>query len=96
MPSAQIIKVRIKGVVQGVGYRYFAFRHAKRLNIKGYAKNLLSGEIEIMAYGEKDNVLEFISLMKRGPSYSRVDSFVIEELSEKEPIAKEFNNFRIY
>ena len=33
-------KIIVKGIVQGVGYRYFTHRHASRLGLKGYVKNL--------------------------------------------------------
>jgi len=97
MPAELIVKVRIRGVVQGVGYRFFAYRNARELNIKGYVKNLSTGEVEVLARGKRTDVMEFLSRIQRGPSYARIEGFEIKEISEEEaPALKEFFNFRIY
>lgn len=63
-----------KGVVQGVGFRYFVYSRASELNLAGYAKNLYDGSVEIIAEGEKDKVELLREHILRGPSRSRVDS----------------------
>ena len=40
--GAQIIA---KGLVQGVGFRWFVEREAKQLNLDGYVKNLYNGDV---------------------------------------------------
>jgi acylphosphatase len=62
----------ISGIVQGVGFRSFAINKANSLGIKGWIRNLSTGEVEVMACGAKSSVAEFGELMKVGPSASRV------------------------
>lgn len=62
----------VSGLVQGVGYRFFARRYAKMLNICGYAKNLWDGKVEVVGEGEKDDLLKFLDILKKGPPSSDV------------------------
>jgi len=73
-------ELNIKGKVQGVGFRYFAAQEAELLGINGYAKNLINGDVEILAEGEDGLLNEFIQAVKRGPRYSRVNSLNIVEI----------------
>ncbi|MCL5771052.1 MAG: acylphosphatase [Actinobacteria bacterium] len=82
----------IEGRVQGVGFRYFAFNNALKHNITGYVKNLPDGNVEIVCSGEKQDLDKFISKMKKGPSFSYISSFKINELSSD---GYEFKNFEI-
>ncbi|MEG1157646.1 MAG: acylphosphatase, partial [Acinetobacter sp.] len=41
-----VIKLNISGQVQGVGYRYWFAEQAQALGLKGYVKNLSTGEVE--------------------------------------------------
>ena len=45
------MRVVISGLVQGVGYRYFVLQKARALGIRGYVRNLDSGEVEVVAQG---------------------------------------------
>jgi len=74
LSRAEII---VGGLVQGVGFRYFALRSAMKLNINGYVKNLYSGEVLAVVEGEKINIMEFFEQMKLGPSHAYVKSFSI-------------------
>ena len=46
-------KLRINGVVQGVGFRPFVYRIATQLNLKGYVLNLGNAGVEIEVEGEE-------------------------------------------
>jgi acylphosphatase len=70
-------KFIITGLVQGVGYRYFAQRSAARHQVLGYIRNLDDGRVEALAEGEARAVEEFKHDLVAGPSYSRVEE--IEE-----------------
>jgi len=50
----------IGGRVQGVGYRYFAQRAASGLGLRGYARNLDDGRVEVYAIGAADKHLRFL------------------------------------
>jgi len=62
----------VRGLVQGVGFRYFVYYHAARLGVKGYVMNLFGGEVEIVAEGPRSMLEELISQVKVGPRSSEV------------------------
>jgi acylphosphatase len=68
----------IRGMVQGVGYRYFAQRSAAKHQVKGYVRNLPDGTVEAFAQGAERSVHGFRDDLVAGPRFSRVDD--IEEL----------------
>ena len=75
----QALFIRVKGRVQGVGFRYSAMREAQRLGINGYVKNTYSGDVELWAEGQSDKLPAFLKWLNRGPPLSRVDSVETEE-----------------
>jgi len=68
----------ISGIVQGVGYRYFAYRQANALGLTGYVRNLPDGRVEVFAEGEKDKLEKFLGYLRMGPSFSHVEDIQIE------------------
>lgn len=68
------IKMTVKGMVQGVGFRYYCYRSALQLGIKGYAKNLHNGDVEIEAEGGISEMNEFIKQIQMGPKFSKINS----------------------
>jgi acylphosphatase len=69
--------IRVTGMVQGVGFRYFAMRQANQLGLSGYVKNRGDGSVEIQVEGEKVTVERFRSILQEGPGYSSVDEVEI-------------------
>ena len=67
---------RIRGRVQGVGYRYFARRAAERLDVRGYVRNLPDGDVEVHAEADIETLQEFRAELERGPASSRVSEIV--------------------
>ena len=67
---------RIRGRVQGVGYRYFARRAAQRLGVRGFVRNLPDGDVEVHAEADIDTLQEFRAELERGPDSSRVSEIV--------------------
>ena len=67
----------VKGLVQGVGYRWFALKSASAHKIHGWAKNLQDSTVEIQAYGNKGAINSFIKELSRGPSFSKVTDVVV-------------------
>jgi acylphosphatase len=74
------IQVLVSGDVQGVGFRDFTMRNAKRLGLKGYAKNLENGKVEIVAEGPKFDLDKLIARVKRGPRTATVKGVEVENL----------------
>lgn len=83
-------KAIIKGVVQGVGFRWFVEREARMRNIGGYVMNLPNGTVEVDAQGEQENIEEFIATLQKGPSMAIVSKIEIEWLPPND-----YKNFRI-
>jgi len=71
-------KFIVSGIVQGVGFRYFVYRHASALGLKGYARNLWDGSVEVFVEGEESVISELHQHLKQGPRHSSVDSVKVE------------------
>jgi acylphosphatase len=74
-------RIVVHGMVQGVGYRYFCRREAVLMGITGYVKNLFSGDVEVVAQGEKEILDQFVKVLKTGPHLSEVKDILVTELS---------------
>jgi acylphosphatase len=70
----------VSGRVQGVGFRYFALEAARRDGLHGYVTNNDDGSVEAVAEGESEAVERFERALRRGPSRSRVENVMIDEL----------------
>jgi acylphosphatase len=74
-------KVLISGLVQGVGFRYWACQRAESLGLAGWVRNRRNGSVEALVYGETDAVEEFVRACRLGPRHCRVTA-IFEELAE--------------
>jgi len=70
---------RIRGRVQGVGYRYFAQRIALRLGVRGWVRNLPNGDVEAFGEAETEVLDRFRRELERGPSFSQVSEVIQED-----------------
>jgi acylphosphatase len=57
----------VRGMVQGVGFRWFTAREAQKLGLAGFVRNLAEGSVEVEAEGERGAVEGLIALLKVGP-----------------------------
>ncbi len=71
----------VTGIVQGVGFRYFAKRAAEWLGLTGYVRNLPDGRVELYAVGSPDQLRALRREVERGPLSANVEA-VIEEPAE--------------
>jgi acylphosphatase len=62
-----------------VFYRATAARRARELGIKGYAKNLPDGRVEVLAYGDDHHVKLFMDWLWIGSSASKVTAVEVLE-----------------
>jgi len=81
--------VLISGMVQGVFFRSETSFLARRLNVKGWVRNLADGRVEAVFEGEESNVKQLIDFCKRGPPGARVTSVNVSW----ETYAGEFSGF---
>jgi len=86
--SAHLI---VKGLVQGVGFRWFVRSEANQRGLVGTVSNLLDGQVEIWAEGDRSDIDDFISALKEGNGYSHVDS-IKQDFGDNRG---NFNDFRI-
>ncbi len=61
------VRATVHGLVQGVFFRTFVEEHAQRLGLRGYVRNLPSGEVEVVAEGERERVEKLVEYLRRGP-----------------------------
>jgi acylphosphatase len=73
-----IRRYRVTGKVQGVFFRHSARLEAERLGIRGAARNLPDGSVEVLAAGAEAVLNELREWLRRGPPMARVDA--VEEL----------------
>ncbi|RLE60628.1 MAG: carbamoyltransferase HypF [Thermoprotei archaeon] len=72
-------RIRVTGIVQGVGFRPFVYRLAKNCSLKGYVQNLGGSEVEIWVEGEKKSIISFIEKLKNEkPRAAELDKIEIE------------------
>lgn len=79
--TAQARRYFISGMVQGVGYRFFAQHAAEKLRLSGFVRNLRDGRVEVYAVGNPEHLAELRSALERGPRFSSV-SDVREETAQ--------------
>lgn len=60
------------GDVQGVGFRFFAERHARNLGLRGWVRNRADGAVEVEAEGEAMALQQFLDQLRRGPRAAQV------------------------
>ncbi|MCX3309412.1 acylphosphatase [Pantoea vagans] len=84
--SAACFKAWVHGRVQGVGFRYSTQAEARTLGVLGYARNLDDGSVEVLAWGEAEQVEALIAWLKAGgPRSARVDKVLVEPHQPAEP-----------
>ena len=79
-------RLRIHGVVQGVGYRDWMARSATRLGVAGWVRNAANGTVEAFVEGEAASVEELLRACRRGPRNASV-TLIHEDLAEPEELA---------
>lgn len=84
-------EIIVNGLVQGVGFRYFVLRHADRLGLKGFTKNLYTGEVLTIVEGNRLLIEELYNKIIVGPSHSSVKKHNIVWQEAK----NEFERFEI-
>jgi len=76
-------EIKIKGRVQGVGFRQFVNDKARDFDISGWVKNMPDGSVFVRAEGDEKDMEPFIDYLRRGPSMGRVDNLSKDGLDSK-------------
>jgi acylphosphatase len=74
------ISINLKGRVQQVGFRYFVFKLAQEVGVKGFVKNLPDRGVYVEAEGDEHAVEVFLHHCKMGPPHSQVSSFLVNKI----------------
>lgn len=69
--------VRIRGRVQGIGYRDWMIHAATRLGVEGWVRNRSDGSVEALVAGDPAAVGALLTACRAGPPLARVE--LIEE-----------------
>jgi acylphosphatase len=66
------VRLWVSGRVQGVGFRWFTRRAARRQGLVGRVRNLPDGRVEIEAAGDPESLGQLEREVRQGPSGSSV------------------------
>ena len=84
------LKIHVRGIVQGVGFRPFIYRIAVKNKLSGYVRNRGDAGVEILIEGEERDVKNFIRDLKtRKPPLARIYEVITEQLKGK-PLYERF------
>jgi acylphosphatase len=81
----------VHGRVQGVGFRWFVWREAERLALRGSARNLPDGSVEVIAAGSDEAVTQLGRALARGPVAAHVTNVEKLEVPHEMVIPNEFD-----
>ena len=84
-------KLIIKGIVQGVNFRYYTQREARKYGVAGWVRNLDDGSVAAVFEGEEEDVEAMIQWCRHGPPGARVTDLIVQP----EEYLGEFQSFSI-
>jgi acylphosphatase len=84
------LHVRIVGVVQGVGFRWFVRERARRLGLAGWVRNLPDGSVEVLAAGDRGQLDLLRGELLRGPRGAVVESLDEVRDAPTQPVNQPF------
>jgi len=90
MPKTRA-KLIIKGMVQGVNFRYYTQREAHKRHLTGWVRNLADGSVAAVFEGEEENVEAMIQWCHHGPPSAQVTELIVQP----EEYRGEFQSFSV-
>ncbi len=79
----KLVRLTIKGRVQGVGYRAFVEMQAELLDLEGWVRNRRDGSVEAVAAGAVGKIEALIEACREGPPASLVMAIDVAEAAEE-------------
>ncbi len=86
------LQATIHGKVQGIFFRKFTVKNAKKLGLTGWVKNMPDGTVKVKAEGEKSDLEELVKHLHTGPQLAKVAK-VETKFSESD--RKKYDHFRV-
>ena len=84
-------QIKVEGLVQGVGFRFFCHRLAIQLNLTGWVRNNHDDSVSVWAEGDRSQIEELIKNLKSGPRAAVVRDVKIKWL----PFSGKFKDFEV-
>jgi acylphosphatase len=75
-------RLSITGRVQGVGYRAWAAREARKRDLRGWVRNRLDGSVEVLIIGEAPEIADMIVACRKGPMLAQVEDVTRSQAPE--------------
>jgi acylphosphatase len=69
----------VSGKVQGVFFRASTAKIAEPLGVRGFARNLPDGSVEVLALGDAESLATLAGWLRQGPPLARVDDVTEQE-----------------
>jgi acylphosphatase len=88
MSEAATRRLRVFGLVQGVGYRASLVAEAERLGIKGWVRNRLDGSVEALVQGEATQLDKLTAWAHKGPRMASVSHVEVTDATEAASAAR--------
>jgi len=82
--------IYFSGQVQGVGFRYTAYRLAADFNVVGFVKNLADGRVQVVAEGEPEEIDRLVEAIR-----SRMRGYIRDVQSSESPATGRFSRFDV-
>lgn len=85
------LSARITGRVQGVGFRNFTQRRARRLGVTGWVRNERDGSVRLEAEGSRETLEALVDAVEEGPRLARVEQVHVDWSDAED----QFDTFRV-
>ncbi len=84
MEAQKAVRVNITGHVQGVGFRAWTQREARKLGLGGWVRNERDGSVSALLAGPRDAVTTMLQRLHAGPPAAHVSDVRVEDASLEE------------
>lgn len=86
------MKIKVTGIVQGVGFRPFVYRIAMENHLTGYIRNTGDACVEILVEGDEEAIEQFVrDLMGKKPPLAQIHNISMHQIEG----APQYSNFVI-
>ena len=74
----------VRGIVQGVAFRYHTALKANELGLQGWVRNNKDGSVQVEAQGQGSSLNDLIRYLHKGPMHAKVDEVEIKWMETRE------------